>query len=87
MAVIGLTMEDVERKFGFMLEAFKYGAPPHGGFAVGLDRMVALMNGTNDIREVIAFPKNKQGENPMDGCPSPIDENALKELGLRLSKG
>lgn len=86
MNVIGMTIEDVERKFGFLLEAFKYGAPPHGGFAIGLDRLVALMSGTNDIREVIAFPKNRQGENPMDGCPSPVDEHALKELGLKLNK-
>lgn len=86
MNVIGMTMEDVEKKFGFLLEAFKYGAPPHGGFAIGLDRLVALMSGTNDIREVIAFPKNRQGENPMDGCPSPIDEHGLKELGLKVEK-
>jgi len=87
MNVIGLTMEDAEKKFGFLLEAFKYGAPPHGGFAPGMDRLVALICGTNDIREVIAFPKNKQGECPMDGCPSVIDEKSLKELGLREWKG
>ncbi len=86
MNVIGLTMEDVERKFGFMLEAFRYGAPPHGGFAIGVDRLTALLSGTNDIREVIAFPKNKQGENPMDGCPSDIDENVKKELHLKVEK-
>ena len=86
MNVIGMTMEDVEKKFGFLLEAFRYGAPPHGGFAPGLDRLVALICGTNDIREVIAFPKNKSGENPMDGCPSPIDEKSLKELGLKVEK-
>jgi aspartyl-tRNA synthetase len=86
MNVIGLTMEDAEKKFGFLLEAFKYGAPPHGGFAIGLDRLVALMSGTNDIREVIAFPKNRQGENPMDECPSALDENAMKELGLKVDK-
>ncbi|MGV8150917.1 MAG: aspartate--tRNA ligase [Candidatus Woesearchaeota archaeon] len=86
MNVIGMTIEDVERKFGFLLEAFKYGAPPHGGFAIGLDRLVALMSGTNDIREVIAFPKNRQGESPMDGCPSIMDEQALKDLGLRVEK-
>lgn len=86
MNVIGLTMEDAEKKFGFLLEAFKYGAPPHGGFAIGLDRLVALMSGTNDIREVIAFPKNRQGENPMDECPSLIDERSLRELGLKVEK-
>ena len=86
MNVIGLTIEDAERKFGFLLEAFKYGAPPHGGFAIGLDRLVALLLGTNDIREVIAFPKNKQGECPMDGCPSEIDEKVRRELKLKIEK-
>jgi aspartyl-tRNA synthetase len=86
MNVIGLTLEDAERKFGFLLEAFKYGAPPHGGFAPGMDRLVALMCGTNDIREVIAFPKNKQGENPMDGSPSDIDEDVKKELRLKVER-
>jgi aspartyl-tRNA synthetase len=86
MNVIGLTIEDAEKKFGFLLEAFKYGAPPHGGFAPGMDRLVALMCGTNDIREVIAFPKNKQGECPMDGCPSDIDEKVRRELHLKVEK-
>jgi len=86
MNVIGLTIEDAERKFGFLLNAFRYGAPPHGGFAIGLDRLVALMSGTNDIREVIAFPKNKQGECPMDDCPSIIEPESLKDLGLKTEK-
>jgi aspartyl-tRNA synthetase len=86
MNVIGLTIEDADKRFGFLLEAFRYGAPPHGGFAPGLDRLVALMCGTNDIREVIAFPKNKQGENPMDGCPSEMDENVRRELKLKVEK-
>jgi len=86
MNVIGLTIEDAEKKFGFLLEAFKYGAPPHGGFAIGLDRLTALIIGTNDIREVIAFPKNKQGECPMDGCPTEIDEKVRRELKLRTEK-
>jgi aspartyl-tRNA synthetase len=86
MNVIGLTIEDAEKKFGFLLEAFKYGAPPHGGFAPGLDRTVALICGTNDIREVIAFPKNKQGECPMDGCPTDVDEKVKRELKLKFEK-
>jgi aspartyl-tRNA synthetase len=86
MNVIGLTIEDAEKKFGFMLEAFKYGAPPHGGFAIGLDRITALIIGTNDIREVIAFPKNKQGECPMDGCPTELDSKVQKELKIKLEK-
>jgi aspartyl-tRNA synthetase len=86
MNVIGMTIEDAEKKFGFLLEAFKYGAPPHGGFAIGLDRLTALMAGTNDIREVIAFPKNKSAQCPMDDCPSPIDERTAKDLGLKIEK-
>ncbi|MGV8172473.1 MAG: amino acid--tRNA ligase-related protein, partial [Candidatus Woesearchaeota archaeon] len=86
MNVIGLTLEDAERKFGFLLEAFKYGAPPHGGFAPGLDRTVALICGTNDIREVIPFPKNKQGECPMDGCPTEVDEKVKRELKMKFER-
>jgi len=85
MKVIGLEKKDAERKFGFLLEAFKYGAPPHGGFAPGVDRLVALMLGHNDIREVIAFPKNKNAECPMDGCPTMPDEKVLKELNMKFS--
>ena len=84
MKVIGLTHQDAQRKFGFLLEAFRYGAPPHGGFAPGVDRLVALLLGFNDIREVIAFPKNKAAENPMDGCPSPMEEKSLKELHMKV---
>jgi aspartyl-tRNA synthetase len=86
MNVIGLTLEDAERRFGFLLEAFKYGAPPHGGFAIGLDRLSSLICGTNDIREVIAFPKNKQGECPMDGCPTDVDEKVKRELKLKFER-
>jgi aspartyl-tRNA synthetase len=86
MNVIGLTIEDAEKKFGFLLESFKYGAPPHGGFAIGLDRLTALMCGTNDIREVIAFPKNKQGECPMDGCPTEVEDKVKRELRLKFDR-
>jgi aspartyl-tRNA synthetase len=84
MKIIGLSKADAVRKFGFLLEAFKYGAPPHGGFAIGFDRIVALMTGTNDIREVIAFPKNKAAQCPMDSCPSIVEERALKENHIKL---
>ncbi|MBW3016912.1 aspartate--tRNA ligase, partial [Candidatus Woesearchaeota archaeon] len=84
MKVIGLKKADAKKKFGFLLEAFKYGAPPHGGFALGFDRIVALMTGTNDIREVIAFPKNKAAQCPMDNSPSSVDEVALKENHIKL---
>ncbi len=85
MNVIGYSKSDAENKFGFLLEAFKYGAPPHGGFAIGFDRITALMNGINDIREVIAFPKTKSAESPMDKSPSEIDENHLRDLGLKIT--
>ncbi len=83
MKAMGISDAEAERKFGFLLEAFKYGAPPHGGIALGLDRLCALMAGTNDIREVIAFPKNKAGQCPMDGCPSEISDKELKEVHLK----
>lgn len=83
LAVVGISYEEAARKFDFLLNAFKYGAPPHGGIALGFDRLVALMNGLNDIRECIAFPKNKAAENPMDGSPGEISERQLKELHIK----
>ncbi|MBW2967586.1 aspartate--tRNA ligase [Candidatus Woesearchaeota archaeon] len=82
--VVGLTMDDVKRKFGFMLEAFRYGVPPHGGMGIGFDRLVALMCYDEDIREVIAFPKNKNAQNPMDGSPGEISAEQFKELHIKL---
>ncbi len=83
MKVVGITGEEAERKFGFLLEAFKYGAPPHGGMGLGFDRLVALLQGINDIREVIAFPKNKKAQSPMDGSPADIEEKQMKELHIK----
>ena len=83
MKVIGLSHEEAYKKFGFLLDAYKYGAPMHGGMGLGFDRMVALMVGTNDIREVIAFPKNKSAECPMDGSPNEVDKEQLKELHIK----
>jgi aspartyl-tRNA synthetase len=83
MNVIGLTKEKAEEKFGFLLEAYKYGAPMHGGMGLGLDRLVALMLGTHDIRETIAFPKNKSAECPMDGSPGDISTQQFKELSIK----
>ncbi len=79
---LGYSKESAHQKFGFFLEALRYGAPPHGGLAFGFDRICALICGTNDIREVIAFPKSKAAENPMDGSPSPADPKQMKELHL-----
>ncbi len=84
LQVIGLTYEEAERKFDFLLNAFRYGAPPHGGIAFGFDRFCALLCGLNDIREVIAFPKNKAAENPMDGSPQEWTDAFLKELHVKL---
>jgi aspartyl-tRNA synthetase len=83
-AIVGFTMEEAQKRFGFLLEAFQYGPPPHGGIAPGLDRLVMLMAGEATIREVIAFPKNTLGVSPMDDCPSPVDEKQLEELHLKL---
>ncbi len=83
-AIVGFSLEEANRKFGFLLEAFKYGPPPHGGIAPGFDRLVTLLSGVGTIREVIAFPKNTLGASPMDDCPSPVDETQLKDLHLRL---
>ncbi len=85
MKVIGMTEKEANEKFGFLLEAFKYGAPPHGGLAIGLDRLVAMMCGYIDIREVIAFPKNKNAACLMDGSPSPLNDKDLKEQHIKLN--
>ncbi len=82
--VLGFTPEDAQEKFGFLLEAFKYGVPPHGGLAFGLDRVVALSIGLEDIRDVIAFPKVQNASELMTKCPSPADEKALAELAIAI---
>jgi len=82
--IVGFPEDEAEKRFGFLLESFKYGAPPHGGIAPGLDRLVMLMAGESTIREVIAFPKNTVGICPMDDSPSPVDPAQLDELGIRV---
>jgi len=82
-SALGISAEDAENRFGFLLGAFRYGAPPHGGFAFGLDRLVAIFAGEENIREVIAFPKTQSGADPLTGAPKPLADGALAELGIR----
>ena len=76
--------EDIQERFGHLVNAFQYGAPPHGGLAYGLDRLVMLMAGRDSIRDVIAFPKVQNASDLMMHCPSPVDEKQLKELSISL---
>lgn len=85
--VIGLSPEEAQSKFGFLLEAFTYGPPPHGGIALGIDRLTALIAGVDSIREVIAFPKTASGGDPLTGAPTPITSAQRKEAGIDASPG
>ena len=85
MKIIGMTHEQAHKKFGFLLNAYNFAGPIHGGMGLGFDRLVALMLGYNDIREVIAFPKNKEAQNPMDDCPAEVDEKQLKETHIKMN--
>jgi aspartyl-tRNA synthetase len=86
MKVIGISPEDADRKFGYLLEAFQYGAPPHGGIAPGIDRIVALLSGSSTIRDVIPFPKTSTAQALLEGAPSEVDEKQLKELNIKINR-
>ena len=83
---MGHKKEAIYQKFGHLLEAFKYGVPPHGGIALGLDRIIMILENESSIREVIAFPKTGDGKDLMMNAPSEIDEKQLKELHLKIEK-
>jgi aspartyl-tRNA synthetase len=82
--LLGIAEDEAQRRFGFFLNPFRYGAPPHGGFAFGIDRLVAILAGEENIREIIAFPKPQSGQDPMTGAPTTVTDAQLAELGLRL---
>jgi aspartyl-tRNA synthetase len=82
--LLGFSKEEAQDQFGFLMNAFEYGAPPHGGLAFGLDRLVATMGGSESIRDYIAFPKNNSGRDTMIDAPSPLNDPQLKELGIKL---
>jgi aspartyl-tRNA synthetase len=82
---LGFTPEEAKNQFGFLMDAFQFGAPPHGGLAFGLDRLVAILGGQETIRDFIAFPKNNSGRDVMIDAPSVIDDKQLKELHIKLN--
>jgi aspartyl-tRNA synthetase len=83
-SLIGIDEREADERFGFLLRAFRYGAPPHGGIAFGLDRLTTLFTKDRSIRDVIAFPKTQRGSCPLSGAPTPVEDRQLKDLNIRL---
>jgi aspartyl-tRNA synthetase len=83
--VLGISEAEAEARFGFLLDALRYGAPPHGGIAFGIDRVVAVIAGRDSIRDVIAFPKTASGSDPLTGAPASVDGAQLAELGVKVT--
>ena len=83
-SLLGIEPEDAQQRFGFLLDAFRFGAPPHAGFAVGIDRLAAILAGEENIREVIAFPKTQSGVDPLTNAPTELDDQQLRDLGLKV---
>ena len=81
---LGLTDEDIQKKFGFLVDAYRYGAPPHGGAALGLDRLAMIMCGADSLRDVVAFPKVQNASELMSACPAPADPKALADLSIAI---
>ena len=84
--LVGLSKDEIEDKFGHLLKAFEYGAPPHGGLAIGLDRFLMVLLNEDNIREVIAFPKTGDGRDLVMGAPGPVSAEQLRELGIKISE-
>ena len=83
---LGMTDEEIQAKFGFLVDAYRYGAPPHGGMGIGLDRLAMLICGTDSLRDVVAFPKVQNASEPMSGAPSFIDDAQLEELSIAVTQ-